>query len=349
MRALPLLVFGLSTFGSIQARASEAAFSADGKTLRVLSTQAPVLLSFKLGDPTPVKTPLPKEMAGEDGASALLADPQGLLVAGGGKLWLWNPADPKVGPKAVAPLPPQFYVGGISRAEGKGIAGMIMLSGFHSVDPKKPLPKDVYAETTLYGMKPGGKGFLSVFVRRLRTITACPAFGGERMVFGGDNDLWEGGLEVEEDLTERAGSLWGHRSAPLAMANTDSGNSGGMGVRSVVIAGSNVWAALGGHLMGALVSVPLSAKPAVEDHPDLAESWKVQHDQLALAKAVQLPPAQGEQPSDIIESVDALCAWNSPNGEWKVAFRADHKTFWLLEKGAKEPKRIGSELPREGN
>jgi len=338
MRPFPILALGLATL-THSATATEAAFSADGKTLYAISRTEDGLLAFQTGNVTPKQIPLPKAFGGE--ASQLLTDPQGLLVTAAGKLWQWNPTDAKTAPKLVAPLPPSFQVFGLSRAEGEGVAGTILISGWYSFDPEKPKPKVADEHDSLFGLKPGGKAFKPVFVRRLEHITACPAFANGRMVFGGDHDLWEGGLEGEEEGMEfRAGTLWGHRSAPLGMFNTDGANGGGMGVRQVVIAGDTVWAALGGRHMGALVSVPLEKKVADQEHPDLTEAWKIQREQLALAKPVLLPQEGDDKGFDTIESVDGLCVWTGPDGAWKVAFRADHKTFWQIEKGAKEPKKL---------
>lgn len=338
MRALSVLALGfLSVFPS--ASATEAAFSADGKTLYALSREGDALLAFESGNVTPKQIPLPKPLAGD--ASQLLTDPYGLLVTAAGKLWHWNPADAKTTPKVAATLPASFQVFGLGRAQGEGVAGMILISGWYSFDSAKPKPKVADENASLFGLKPGGKDFKPVFVRRLEHVTACPAFAGNRMVFGGDHDLWEGGLEGEEEGMEfRAGTLWGHRSAPLGMFNTDGANGGGLGVRQVVIAGDTVWAALGGRHMGALVSVPLEKKAADQDHPGLAEAWQIQREQLAQAKPVLLPVDGEDKPFDTIESVDGLCVWTGPDGAWKVAFRADHKTFWLIEKGAKEPKKL---------
>ncbi|BCU76130.1 hypothetical protein [Luteolibacter sp. LG18] len=344
MRALPVLALGLISLAQ-SASAAEAAFSSDGKTLFALSREGDKLLAFEAGNATPKQIPLPKPFG--DDASQLLTDPQGLLVTAGGKLWQWNPADAKAAPKALAPLPGSFQVFGLSRAEGEGVAGTLLISGWYALDSAKPKPKDVDENASLFGLKPGAKAFKPVFVRRLERITACPVFSNGRMVFGGDHDLWEGGLEAEEDVDFRSGTLWGHRSAPLGMLNTDGANGGGMGVREVVIAGDTVWAALGGRHMGSLVSVPLEKKPPEAEHPDLVEAWKIQREQLSQTKAVLLPIDGEDKPSDTIEAVDGLCVWNGPDGTWKIAFRADHKVFWQIEKGAKEPKKLGEETRPE--
>jgi hypothetical protein len=343
----PFLISGLLCLCQIAATASEATFSPDGKTLWLLSRESDALISFKSGDPAPKRTALPKALTGESTPSEILSDAGGLLIAGPTKLWQWNPAEPKSEPKSVADLPPQFGLTGLSRAEGTDLAGTIFISGYHSFDSEHPAPKDFNESNTLYGLKAGEKTFKSVFVRRLEHVTGCPAFSGERMVFAGDSDVWEGGIEIEEDSEDRLGSLWGFRTTPLAMANTDAGNSGSMGTRSVVIAGGTIWAELRGRHMGALVSLPLLKKPADQEPPDLADSWKIQREQLALAKAIRISPGEDEPPTDVCESIDSLCAWNGPDGAWKIAFRSDFKTVWLLEKGAKEPMKLFIETPPE--
>jgi len=146
----------------------------------------------------------------------LQMDPKGLLIAGAAKLWLWNPAEPK----ALATFPPQFEVSGMVRTPGKGNEGAILISGYHSVSEEHPKPKDFDATESLCRLAAGKKAFVPVFVRRLERVTAAPVFSGERMVFGGSCDVWEGGVEVEEQ-SELPPTLWGQHIAPLAMCNTD--------------------------------------------------------------------------------------------------------------------------------
>ena len=247
--------------------ASEAAFSSDGKTLWAISREGDALLRFQTDDgakaPQPIK--LPEAIDQDGGPMQLQTDPKGLLIAGAAKLWLWNPAEPKVAPKALATFPPQFEVSGMVRTPGKGNEGAILISGYHSFSDEHPKPKDFDETESLYRLAAGKKSFVPVFVRRLERVTAAPAFSGERMVFGGSYDVWEGGVEVEEP-SEMPPTLWGQRIAPLAMCNTDGANSGSMGVHQVTIAGDTVWATMRGHLMGSVVSFPL---------PSHTDNWLV--------------------------------------------------------------------------
>ena len=347
MRLSPALVLPFLGFLLGPASASEATFSADGNTLWAISREGDSLLAFNPGKPgaPPKITPLPEALVKNEGSAQILADGKDLLITAEGKLWRWNPAVPDSKPALLAPLPLAFYPGGLAFAKGEALKGMIVLSGFHSFDSEKPHPQDVDASATLYGLKSGEKVFKPVFVRRVERVTACPFFADGRMIFGGDHDLWEGGIGMEDDMEDRAGTLWGHRTAPIALANTDSANAGGMSLREAVIAGGNVWAALGGRHMGAIVSVPLAKKPAGEEAPELADAWKVQRELLGLAKIHRLPANEGEEASDVVESIDCLCAWSGENGAWKIAFRSDHSKFWLMKKDLKEAQEIGVEAP----
>lgn len=328
--------------------ASEAAFSSDGKTLWAISREGDALLRFQTDDgakaPQPIK--LPEAIDQDGGPMQLQTDPKGLLIAGAAKLWLWNPAEPKVAPKALATFPPQFEVSGMVRTPGKGNEGAILISGYHSFSDEHPKPKDFDETESLYRLAAGKKSFVPVFVRRLERVTAAPAFSGERMVFGGSYDVWEGGVEVEEP-SEMPPTLWGQRIAPLAMCNTDGANSGSMGVHQVTIAGDTVWATMRGHLMGSVVSFPLPKKIAEAEAPDLTETWKIQRDSLSQAKAVKFPAEEGVEASDMTDSADALCSTTDVDGNWKIAFRTNHRNFWVLTKGAKGPVPIGTETSEE--
>ncbi len=347
MRISPAHILPLFGLLSNLAGGSEATFSADGNTLWAISREFDSLLAFNPGKPgaAPKITMLPDALVKNEGSAQILADGKGLLITADGKLWRWNPASPDSKPVLLAPLPLSFYPNGLAFAKGEALKGMIVLSGFHSFDSEKPHPKDVDESATLYGLKSGEKVFKPVFVRRVERVTACPFFADGRMIFGGNHDLWEGGIGMEDDMEDRAGTLWGYRTAPIALANTDSANSGGMSVREAVFANGTVWAALGGRHMGAIVSLPLAKKPAAEEAPELAEAWKVQRELLALAKIHRLPADEGEEASDIVDGIDALCTWSGEDGAWKIAFRSDHSKFWLMEKDLKEPQKIGVEVP----
>ena len=347
MRITPALIFPIFGLFPTLAGASEATFSADGKTLWAISWEGGSLVAFNPEKPgaAPKITKLPAALTGTDGPSQILADSKGLLITAEGKLWHWDPAMPDSIPVALAPLPFGFNPTGLAVAKGEALKGIIVLSGFHTFDSEKPHPQEVDGSATLYGLKSGEKVFKPVFVRRVERVTACPYFAGERMIFGGDHDLWEGGIDMEEDMEERAGTLWGYRTAPLAMSNTDAANAGGMSLRQAVIANGTVWAALSGRHMGAIVSVPLAKKPAGEEAPELSEAWKVQRESLAMTKVHRLPADEGEEASDVVEATDGLCAWSGENGIWKIAFRSDHSKFWLMKKDLKEAQKIGVEAP----
>jgi hypothetical protein len=87
MRAPVFLFAAVSALGSFPSKASEAAFSPDGKTLWALSRESDALLCYKVGSPAPDRIALPKPLSGEPPVTELLVDAKGLLFAGAGKLW----------------------------------------------------------------------------------------------------------------------------------------------------------------------------------------------------------------------------------------------------------------------
>lgn len=291
-------------------------------------------------DGTPAtQYPLALPALPDNRAAHLLWDAGSLLVATDAKLWRWKP---EAQPEEIAVMPPSFHVHGMSRAEGEGFQSCILING-------EPIgEKADRLAASLYGLRPGEKSFRGFFTRHVRSVTACPVFANGRMVFGGDHDLWEGGLQSfgqRED--DRAGYLWGCRTTPLAALMTDEGNGEGPGTRTIVIVENRIWIALSGHHGGgSLLSVPFASPQPLtsETLPGRDEMWKLYRGQLAASKVIPIREDDGAEAFDSVWELDALCGWPNPDGGWKIAFRTNHRIVWLLEKGAKEPRKIGATL-----
>lgn len=334
MRTLLRLVLGLSMSFPFASRASQASFSEDGKTLWVLSFDHKALLAFDGKAPAPVSFPLPVALAGEQ-TMDLISDHDGLLITAADKLWKWNPLAGGTAPKAIAPLPPEFYSCGLGRVPEGPLAGAILING-RSGDPRHP--------ETLHALLPGENQFRSVNTRYIHQVTAAPAFAPGRMVLGGDYDLWEGGFTPMGDGERQLGYLWGYRTAPVAQLSTDIGNGEGQGVRTVVIAGDTLWTLIAGHHNGcSLLTLPIGKKFTAADPestPGVSQSLKISRDKLAQVKIMNVSDKVDRHG---FEFIDCLCAWHGGNGEWKVAYRAGHRVLWQVANGHETPKKIGDD------
>jgi len=339
MRALASCVAMVCLLFPRPAWSSEAAFSKDGATLWMLSKDGKAVSALKMDGSPAASHPLRFPSPSSERASHLLLDSASLLVSTDSKLWRWEPEHPEMPAEEIADLPPSFHARGMSRGDGEKFQGTILINGEHWDE------KAGRFAASLYGLRPGEKTFRGIYTRYVRSVTACPVFAEGRMVFGGDQDLWEGGLQSFQDGDDRAGYLWGYRTTPLAMGYTEEGNGEGAGTRTVVVADKRIWIALTGHHAGGmLVNVPFaSPKPiTLETIPGGRDIWKLARQQLADIRIVPIREDSGTEAFDSVWELDALCAWNAPDDQWKIAFRTNHRNVWLLEKDAKEPRKIGA-------
>ncbi|BCU76129.1 hypothetical protein llg_08440 [Luteolibacter sp. LG18] len=309
----------------------------------MLSRWANSVLRFKNGEAAPTRFKIPEQiLSGPYDSERIAAGPDGLLIDGGGKLWNRNPEKPKIAPKALADLPKNLTISGITRSAEAPYPGWIVLSGWYSPaanDPGTPQPIN---PGPLFALRPDDSSFQEISLRYKEALTATPVFAGGRMFYGWAGDLHEGTIKTNLSISGRAGDLEGFRVAPLAMIAATTRNGGHMDVREIAIAGGRIWAALGKQ-PAALASVPLPANPV---RSDLASSLKTQ--QESLAGATILPLTSLVTAEDGPDTVDHLCGWTGKNGEWKIAFSLEGKTFWLLENGQEKPRQIGVELSIRG-
>ncbi|MGC4015682.1 MAG: hypothetical protein QM755_14340 [Luteolibacter sp.] len=323
-------------------RATEGAFSEDGKTLWMLSRWANFVLRFRVGETAPTRFKIPQEiLSGPYDSERITMGPDGLLIDGGGKLWSWNPENTKTRPKALADLPKDLLISGITHLNQDPYKGWIVISGWYSTAPGHPGPPTTNSGT-LFALRPGRDAFQAVSSGYQTPLTAAPVTTAGRMFYGLAGDLYEGGIKVDPSMQNDGGSLWGYRIAPMAMITANARNQGLMDAREIAIAGDKIWAALG-KSSAALVSAPIPADPV---RADFAACLKTQQESLAGITVLPLAPlVTGEGAPD---TVDHLCSWTGKNGEWKLAFSLDGKTFWLLESGQEKPRQIGVELSIRG-
>lgn len=309
---------------------SEAAFSADGTKLWVIPVfETEFLWEIETATWEATRRPV-RGFAAEETPQSLCVDEKGdLLIATDRAVWVLPPGQEE--PSLLASLPAPAFVTGISCVTRPGPVPVGTV--FLAVRP------ETAGDDTLYLMKPDRKALIPVFVRRLSDLTTVPRFSDSgRMVYGGNWDLWEGFFEVWEDEgVDRAGALGGSRFAPLALMNTDSANSGSMGVDGVAVLGEDVYAALGGRHMGALVRVPLPSENryASNDgmHPELAESFAVMKRALGQAEILEE-----------VEQIDALAVQPSPEGGRGLFYRVLGDGFeWKFLRPGEVGKVVGKE------
>lgn len=269
---------------------------------------------------------------GDMETGTLARTPEGdILIEAGGAIWKWTPGGKK--PVKLAAVPKGLTTREISCASAAGKhaqAGTVFLAAYNETENRDEL----------LALLPGARAFKPVFIRRLQNVTAPPAFSGDgRMFFGGDFDLWEGTLEKEEDVEDRAGTLTGSRLAPLAVANTDGANSGSMGVREVAAAGNKVYALVSGRHMGAVVTVTRPAEDRYDseaaEHPGAGAAYKLMADTLAKAAVI----FDGG-------NCDALCVHQAGKTGTLVFFRAEGESpgrDWMLYSVKGAPVKIGGE------
>jgi hypothetical protein len=333
MKTIRIIILSLCAL--CQAQASQATFSADGKTI--------YLLPMSAGDKVHVidvttqkhQTIQPVKNLADDYYSGMARNPKGeILLATSKSLWSWNG---QLGTaQKILNLPKNFIVNDISCILSKGITptGTIFLHGIKKDEDRN----------SLYALLPGKQKVLEVFCRRNETNSAPQTNAAGRMFVASNYDLWECTLiqePVEAANDELAGSMEGSRIAPLAMMNTDSGNSGGMTVGDVVVAGEQIFSLLQGRHMGTILQTtapknPLYANAESNGHPDLVAQYQLMQQSLAATKIL----FEGGP-------CDALCVLEISPTEYHVFWRQDleNERAWILLKSGGKPQSIGTEDP----
>jgi hypothetical protein len=312
------------------ASAGDAFFSADGKTV----TFAPLMRSghlLRVSTESGKLTELPLPPALKTATVTGLArggEGEALFIASGA-VWVMKEDGTvkKVCETGAVENPEKLFV---SVKPGQPLTDWLFLSG----STKEPGAMPVF-----FARKPGQKAFDEVFCRRVSNVN-CGVFADDgRFFFAGRGDIWEGGLVEEKDPGMRAASLVGARIAPVATLNTDSSNSGGMWVEGLSPAGKWLYTGLRGRHMGAVLRVPIPAKPLYNDDSADQPEPKQQLDAMraALDKTELLIADTG--------GLTSFCACEI-NDKGQVFYRGERDDqglgIWLWN-GSGAPRRLTNE------
>lgn len=219
---------------------------------------------------------------------------------------------------------------------------------FVSVKPDQPLTdwlflsgttKEPGAQATFFARKPGKKTFEEVFCRRASS-TDCGVFADDgRFFFASHGDIWEGALTAEEDPGLRSATLVGARIAPVAVLNTDGSNSGGLWVNALCPAGKWIYTGLRGRHMGAILRVPIPAKPLYNDESGDQPEPKQQLDAMR---------ASLDKTELLVAETGGMSAFSAceVNGKSSVFYRGEKDDeglgLWLWN-GSGAPRRLANE------
>ena len=212
---------------------------------------------------------------------------------------------------------------------GTPVTDWMFLSGVSKVEGSTP---DFYAR------KPGQKSFGGVFCRRIQNVRSGCFSDDGRLFFTGNGDVWEGGIQTEDEPDGRMGVLVGARIAPVALLTTDEGNSGSVWVGGLNAAGKWLYAGLTGRHEGSIVRLPIPAKTLYSEMGDEKYTLRSHLDTMraALEKTEILVAETG--------GLTAFCACEV-NGEARVFYRGedDEGRGLFLWNGSGAPRRLANE------
>ena len=281
MHLTRLPVFLISVIFALQpVIAGEAFLSKDGKTVTMgLCNARSGLVQVDIATGAITAAPLPDELKDDCIESvAQGADGEALFLAKNA-VWVWTPgaATPVVRVCSTAPVmnATDLFV---ATLPGTSLTDSLFVSGNETAAAT--------SKGTFYARKPGGKSktFVSVFCRRVSSATGGVFSADGRLFFINDGDVWEGGIEEEEEYDPlRFGTLVGARIAPLAVLNTDLANGGGMWVNHLAPAGKWIYACLRGRHMAAIVRTPMPAKPLYAPNTNDFPTVRMQFDAMSAS------------------------------------------------------------------
>lgn len=249
----------------------------------------------------------------------------GAAIVAGGAVWTWPNTALSEKPVKLKNLPEGFSAWNISclTSTGSGPVGTILLYGSYGDDP----------ESVVIALTPGAKKFAKVFFRRT-SLTALPDQSRDgRMFLGADSDLWEGRIDGPEEGDDAPIlPFTGCRLAPLALANSDEGNSGSMGVSCVAVGHRKVYVNLVGRHMGAILAVTIPQKSRYLDnseseHPELAEAYAIEREALSAVEIL----FDGGPCTGLAVGTDA-------DGKDVIVWREDESGKIVLKSEQEEPK-----------
>lgn len=318
-----------------QPQAAESFFSEDGSTIVMVTRRSPGLVKVDVKSGKVTNAPLPKELKEEFIESVARGGEGEALFLAKEAVWVWKEdSTPPV--KRVCALAPVVDATDL----------------FVVTDEKSPLKDTLFVSGTdkenadgrpvFYGRKPGAKAFTSVFCRRVDTARAGAFSESGRFFFASGGDVWEGGIAPEEDAgMERVGVLVGARIAPMGALNTDESNGGSMWVSQIVPVEDTLYLRMRGHHMGAILRMPMPARPLYtpdsEEQPGIQEQIDVMKQSLAKAEIIE----------DELEDAEAFCAIELADAHRLFYCSRDEKGLAMIViHGDSKPKVIGY-LPEE--
>jgi len=235
--------------------AADAFFAPDGKTV-TLTTYPRGLgtVKFETGVFTPIA--LPKALQ-EAAITSIARGAEGeILFLAQDAVWVLKDQEPVRQVCKTSPLLQATDLAVVTH-DSPSLKDWMMVSATEK--PSEPGRQE--PGLTLYGRKPGDKEFGKIFCRRTPNVTSGAFTPDGRFFFVCENDIWEGEVSSENDPDSWKGVLAGARVAPLSVLSTDAGNARAMWAREVAVAGTWIYATLGGHHMGAIVRAPMPAYP----------------------------------------------------------------------------------------
>lgn len=290
---LPLLVV------STTANAAEGFFSKDGKKVVVAVQYEGGLVEVELDTAKVNKAVLPPEFVGKSGIESVArgGDGEALFLAQDA-IWVWKPGSEEDVRKvcSTAPVVGAHSLFVATRPEG-AFSDYLFVSGSEE--------ENLTGMGIFYGRQPGAgeSGFVPVFTRRVGESTGGAFSEDGRLFFISQGDLWEGGIQPEEDPDfPRLGTLFGARIAPLAIMNTDEGNSGGLWLSNVCPVGKWIYAQATGRHLAAILRTPMTAEP-LYDYSE-GDDYSIQKHLDVMSQSL----AKSEIITDELEGVFGFCA-----------------------------------------
>lgn len=300
--------------------ASEAVFSADGKSVHVCLPGSNKVATVSLADGKATPVDFGKDLGEEETPVALTYGPKGVVwLATQHGVWHWHPAEKKVEKKAAIPGDTIEDIAWNPKTDTLYISGRL---GESKTDP-------------LIALKSGEKE--TVEVRLGLSTILVPVFDREgRLFFRSDDDLWVG---AETEPTSDEVDLAAYRLAPLSLLWSEHGDlSGSKIISAIAPAEKSVFMALQNRVETDLIKLP-KPKGDVSDNVQAQPTnpkaaWKKTIATLQSAEVTAFP--------EHVTSIQGLCA--SPDGLrlfFVVLYENGEKTYRLTDLKTGKTKVIG--------
>lgn len=328
----------LSLMLSFQATsAGEAFFSEDGASVFLAPCgTASGLIQIDVASGEVTHAPLPKELQEECIESIARGSDGEVLFLAKDAVWVWTPDAAKGKQvKRVCPTAPVVNATNlfVDTTADSPLQDCLFVSGTDAENPE--------GDPRFFGRRPAAKAtFEPIFCRSVNDAVSGLFAEDGRLYFTCNRDIWEGGIQMEEDTTMgRLGVLVAARTAPLAVLTTDEGG-GGMGVVNVAVAGKWIYAHLQGRHMSAIVRTPKPAKAIYAPGLDAEGGPSIKQQHTAMAKAL----TQTQIITEDAENPIGLCAIEvdgAPLVFYYDPALTDKGSSLMLWEGEGKPRAIG--------